>query len=311
MHHKEFDDYIAKFRAHSKNIEREADLAHMIVSVRTRKVQAENHALQLRSEKINRRDKVLSCIPAVDYVSKQANLSRLRHPGTCTWLESVPEYQSWLSSTHSSCLCCYGIPGSGKSVLAASLKDRLQDQASSNPRVAVCYYYCDHADAASLDVFRILASLTKQLLEVLPLAHFDDGFVCPFSDNGSSPSIVQSTHYLRSLMLSLQCTYIILDGLDELNQDNQRCVLDFINTLLQDTGVLVKLCTTSRTEEVRIKKALQAHSTFRLAEHLIAQDIALYIGDEIGLIDSPHPLSHDPELRQEVISALVAGAKGM
>jgi Cdc6-like AAA superfamily ATPase len=302
---------MGRFRAHSKHVQREAGLAHMIESARIREIQFSTQALQLRNEKVDRRYRALSSLPAIDYLSKQAKLSRLKHPGTCVWFERTSEYLSWLGKLDSSCLCCYGIPGSGKSILTASLRDTLLDRISGQSDTVLCYYYCDHADAASLEPERILASFTKQVLETLPWSQFDNDFICPYMDERSKPSLSQSSQYLTSLLGNFKTAYIVLDGLDELSQDNQTFVLKLLDTLLQLTTTVIKLCVTSRTEEFRVRKALHSHITIRLTELSVAYDIALFINDEITHVDASHPLSHDADLKQEVIAALVVGAKGM
>lgn len=160
---------MSKFRAHAKHVEKEAKVAHMIESSRIRDIQLQNQALQLQNAKSERRNSALTSLPAVNYLSKQSRLSNLKHPGTCEWLQKNPKFQSWYAQLNSDCLCCYGIPGSGKSVLAASLRDFLVHNALNDNNQLVCHYYCDYADLRSLDSTCVLASIIKQAFEHLPL----------------------------------------------------------------------------------------------------------------------------------------------
>ncbi|KAJ4358816.1 hypothetical protein N0V95_002738 [Ascochyta clinopodiicola] len=49
-----FDQYMVAFRTHSKRLEKEAKVAHMIESARSREIQLRNQALQLQNEKLKR-----------------------------------------------------------------------------------------------------------------------------------------------------------------------------------------------------------------------------------------------------------------
>ncbi|KAF8474053.1 hypothetical protein BDZ91DRAFT_779790 [Kalaharituber pfeilii] len=47
------------------------------------------------------------------------------HPRTGEWLYQMSEYKEWVQACHSSVLWCYGIPGSGKSVLSTAVVKHL------------------------------------------------------------------------------------------------------------------------------------------------------------------------------------------
>jgi hypothetical protein len=303
---------MSKIRAHAKRVGKEASLAHRIESARNRELQLRDRALQIRNAKIARRDLALINLPAVDYVSKQTKLSNMRHPGTCIWLRNTPEFTSWLTSLKSACLCCYGIPGSGKSVLAASLRNHLQDRlVADNDNGILCYYYFDYADHASLDASRLVASLIKQVLEHLPLDHFDDSFSSPFGRAQPLPSLDESMRYLASILKSFGTTFMILDGIDELLPEDQTNCLKLIEMLMKQSELLVKTFITSRTEEFRVKQALQHHGTLYMLRDKVDSDIAKYVEGEIQRVEAPHPLTNDTSLRDEVIQALVNGSQGM
>jgi Cdc6-like AAA superfamily ATPase len=70
------------------------------------------------------------------------------------------EFENWLNSRGSK-LWCYGIPGAGKSVLAAfAIQECLR---IASPSHALVYYYCDYKRAESQNLDRILACLAGQL----------------------------------------------------------------------------------------------------------------------------------------------------
>jgi hypothetical protein len=302
----DFDVYLRKIRKEADCVQKEAETADMIESARSRE-------LQLYSERISKRHRALAGLPSVDYVSKQAKLSRLRHQGTCAWLLSHAQYDAWLRSPRSTCLCCYGIPGSGKSVLAASLRDALLAEMASNKSAFVCYYYCDYADITSLDATRVLTSIIKQILEndFFPMDRFDEDFSCPYRHDQSPPTLSEGFMYLVGILATFKTTFFILDGVDELDGDNQVQVLALIDSLLLESSLDIKVFVTSRTEEFRVKKAMQKYQHFQLSADKVHNDIASFVKDEIDQMLDPHPLSNDPALKQQVVDALVKGAQGL
>lgn len=118
-------------------------------------------------------------------------------------------------------------------------------------------------------------------------------------------------NYLIGKLKAFGTIYLVLDGIDELDIENQTHVLALVDTLLNQTELLVKVFITSRTEEFRIKRALQSHQAFHLSIKTLDEDITLFIKDEVNRIQAPHPLISDPTLKEEVVKALVDGAKGM
>lgn len=104
---------------------------------------------------------------------------------------------------------------------------------------------------------------------------------------------------------------MILDGVDELSPEEQTNTLKLIEMLLQQSEIIVKIFVTSRTEEFRVKKALQNHGALYMSQDIVDADIATFIEDKVELIDAPHPLVTNPMLKFDVIQALVNGAKGM
>ena len=310
-HLREFDTYMTGFRTHSKRVEKEAGLAHMIEFARMRDIETQNRALQLRNAKYERRNRILASLPAVDYISKQSKLANSKHPGTCEWLRGTPELETWYAQPSSSCICCYGIPGSGKSVLAASIRDFLVESASTGSNDLVCYYYCDYSDKPSLSMARIIGSLIKQILEHLDLDQFGEDFKCPYNDGQDAPTHHERLSYLQDLIGNFKITYFVLDGIDELDATSQTQLLALIELLMNQTRQTVKVFVTSRTEEFRVKETLKQFPSIHLSSRHVDDDIAMFIKNETSQISAPHPLAFDLELRDEVVQRLVKGAKGM
>ncbi|KAH7372281.1 hypothetical protein BKA66DRAFT_551263 [Pyrenochaeta sp. MPI-SDFR-AT-0127] len=308
---REFELYMEMFRKHCKRVEREADLAHKIESARNREVQKATQALQLRSAKLQKRHEILTALPVVDYASMHAKLSALRHPGTNIWFQSTSQYVLWYNSQASDCLCYYGIPGSGKSVLCSTIVDDLMSR-STDPSTLVFYYYCDFADSASLSPNYLVASIIKQILERMPLDRFSDSFDGPHSGSKMMPNFVACLEYLLDILKDFDKSYLIVDGLDQFATDDQSIVLEMIDTLLQDKSIVVKIFVTSRREEYLIKRSLKKYTAVYSSKETIGADVRLFVEERIKLIsEKQNPLLEDDRLKRDVVAALLAGADEM
>lgn len=299
------------FRKHAKRVEKDANLAHMIEAARSRELQRANHELQLRSQQSQLRNRILVSLPAVNYYSTHRRIIAQKTKGTCKWLYNSAKFETWRTATRSICLCCYGIPGSGKSILAASLIDRLLERSVPTPKMLVVYHYCDYSDTASLVPVNIVASLVKQILERIPISRFDENFSCPFQDEGPRISFDDAVKYLLQLLEDFWVTGVVIDGLDELGRDDQRQILQMIDDLLKSSKLCVRVFITSRPEERRVQEAMKTHLNLLFEEADMNDDVSLVIQGSLDLFESPHPLLLNEGLKRDVVEALVDGAKGM
>jgi hypothetical protein len=305
----DFSQHMIAFRQHSTRIEDEARLAHRIEATRMYEIQLANRALQVRNSKLQKRNSILSALPSVDYLGKYSKFLNRRHPGTNIWLFSTAKYMSWKAAPASDCLCCYGIPGSGKSVLASSVVEALKASKQSDSSI-VCQYYCDYADVASLDPYCLMGSLLKQVLQYISLDSFTDDFLCPFQEGKALPSPDIVSEFLIQTLRGFRAVYFILDGIDEMSQENQPTVLALIETLLRQHPNL-KLFVTSRIEEYWIRKALEPYGTVRLSHACIRDDVALFVEDCLTKAVGSGPIKDNEKLKDDVLEALLLGANGM
>jgi Cdc6-like AAA superfamily ATPase len=302
---------MVKFRKHQKNVEKEADLAHKIEAAKAREIELARRELVAQNMRVKRRHKILASLPTVDYYAKHAKFSALRHPGTNVWLQTNPRFQSWSCSQVSDCLPFYGIPGSGKSVLAASVANDVLNSLQ-DAKTILCYYYCDYADTASLESTRLIASLIKQVLVHLSVNCFDDTFSCPYGAEKPSPSFEESSKFLGSLIDRFNTVFITIDGVDELTDDSQRMTLDLIDGLVKQSTATVQVFVTSRTEEHQVKRALKDYEAINLSADYVSSDIEIFIKAMVdSTIVKQNPLLENERLKNEVLKALVDGAQGM
>ena len=282
----------------------------MLESARRRDLEKASRALQQRNENLKKRHRLLSMLRSVDYVAKHRITWEQQLSGTTTWLLLHTEYLEWLSSPSSDCIYFFGIPGSGKSVLAASIIEALFEKAVDSGNI-VCYYHLNYADHRSLDLESVLGSLIKQVLVRLPLDYFDNNgdFIIEKYSSGSFEDVRDI--FLRAVS---ECSnvYVVLDGLDQLDRDGQYAVLNLVELLLQSSTVVVKVFATCQPEEDLVRSRLKKYRCPEITPSQTADAIALLVHARLATFaDEDNPVLKDPSIRKDVADALLRGAKGM
>ncbi|CAI6331959.1 unnamed protein product [Periconia digitata] len=273
----DFENTMTKFRQHKKTVEKEAYLSHQIEAARSREIEL---AQRMQDDRRRRRYTVLSALRAVDYEAKHAKLLSAKHPGTNEWIHSNACYDDWIKSSKSTCLPCYGIPGSGKSVLAASVIDSLAGD------------------------FPVIMQL--------PLEKIGDNLNCPFKGNSPPPSSTVSRAFLTRIFREFKTAYIVIDGIDELSSNSQRHTLELIADLLSAShSTIAKIFVTSRSQEHPVRNALKDYKCLDLSTVDVGGDISTFIVGEMDILMKQNSLLESDSIRQEVLRALTAGAEGM
>ena len=109
---------------------------------------------------------LLEWISSSDYPAQQSDIIKRRQEGTGQWFLDAPEVARWLDDAKTT-LFCPGIPGAGKTMVAAIAVDQLLDSAK-NGAYGVAYVYCNYKSQADQDIVSILAALLKQLVQSRP-----------------------------------------------------------------------------------------------------------------------------------------------
>jgi len=173
----------------------------------------------------DQRLKTLEFFSHIDHrVNHQMSL-KLRQAGTGIWLTEATEFKSWLRTPNTS-LWYYGIPGAGKTILAATIiEECLRHSEAAN---AVAYFYCDYKDPRSHLPLAVLGSLLKQLgrqnedaLELLQT------FQKRHDPSKQTTPLYDATD-LRDLLATGSGTFdnitIVVDGLDECGEHTEDVV---------------------------------------------------------------------------------------
>ncbi|KAF8468216.1 hypothetical protein BDZ91DRAFT_782159, partial [Kalaharituber pfeilii] len=168
--------------------------------------------------KYEERQRQLRRISDYDYTMRFLECANTSYPRTGEWLYQRSEYKEWVQARCPAILWCYGIPGSGKSVLSTSIVKHLLDTCfqpgnSGSGKTFIGYFFCTFSDHRSLKFEEIIRSLIKQVLSVFHgSTKFKEDLAGFFEQCNNIPSTdLWQDLFIRTCRVPKHI-YLILDG---------------------------------------------------------------------------------------------------
>ena len=307
----QFGKIIDGFRVHVKNVDKEVSLSHMVEASDSRAlVRAQKGAVE-RAKKEDAQRRIIGTIPSVDNYAQHKKLQKLKKEGTGSWILHHGVYRKWYDAARSSIICCFGIPGCGKTILASSIVDALMTSGMS-PRPIMTYYYCDYANQKTLQAETILGTILKQFfLNGRIPEELEKKFPRSY---GEDTQMLDASDLADLLCLAIQqnpLTFIVIDGLDECEKASRKVVLDLLHRLQEIKNSTVKLFISCRQED-QILRSYEGVPMVEMTASSLKGDIQLYVADSVSSrMESGELRVRDPDLAQEIMDELVNKAQGM
>jgi NACHT domain len=227
----------------------------------------------------------------------------LREEHTCKWLLRTSEFPSVLEG-NDPLLWIHGIPGAGKTVLAAFTADQTRQRCCGKEDYGHAYYYCDFRrdqDETCHFLSWIISQLCRQKRTIPDRLR-------TLLERGTEVAYHDLLTLLETMVEKFYTVYIVIDGLDE--SQNRDRLLTLIQKLASSNEFSnMRIIALSREEE-DIKRALKGiGSNISMSNSLVDEDISHFIESSV---QSDTRMSRWPEdLQLEVKKKLIEGAKGM
>lgn len=181
-----------------------------------------------------------------DFAKHQDYYFSLRHSGTGLWALEDPKYKQWVDGGAST-LLCPGIPGSGKSILHATMVNDLCTRYELDDSVIVVYFYCSFQRLAEQTIRNMLSVLVRQMFqERNHLPRDVEALYDKHCRRKTSPSVNELEQLLHSLIQDYHKVFILMDAMDECMSDERDCTefLDKIFDLQRSKNAISLLVTT-------------------------------------------------------------------
>ncbi|KAG8623518.1 hypothetical protein KVT40_008494 [Elsinoe batatas] len=264
----------------------------------------------------------LQWLGAVDQSAKHKLLLQKREAGTADWFLQAAEYKSWKTPAGSA-LWLHGIPGCGKSVIAAVITEDLLNTNAKEERVATAYFHFDFSNKNDSTLGMLLRSVITQLslqASLVPpcLGRFANdrlkgtklnGIESTYKDIVAQPDNIDlATLLVEVVDAHFDSVYLVIDAMDEASDLED--LLRYLTDLLSQRSNKLHVLLTSR-KETTIVSALEnvVDTSVEMDPVATNADIGTYVMNEVAR--QPKLRKWSEGLRQEVQTALTKDACGM
>ncbi|KAJ6448995.1 hypothetical protein C8R45DRAFT_1224522 [Mycena sanguinolenta] len=238
-----------------------------------------------------------------DMKDRQYELRGFHHRSTGHWLLRNVRFIKWKDTPGS--LWIKGISGTGKSVLSSTVIEEIT--LASPKQSAVAYFYFDFRNERQ-HMHIMLRSIIWQLSGQSPSPYGALHQLYEELKNGTiQPHCIHLQHVLKVLLLELDHTYIVIDGLDECIKTDRKRLIEFIQSLCQSAEHTPHLLFTSQPLE-DFKTAFKNITFFELGSSVTNNDIRSFIGSEVPRLGNW--ASHNKNVKH-VTEQIVQKSNGM
>jgi ankyrin repeat protein len=241
-----------------------------------------------------------------DYMAESGEFHRhlsSQAPGTGLWICNTPLFCQWRDSGDHGSLWIKGVPGSGKSVIAASMVEHLKN-IDNAPTLFFFFRYIIVANRRPRSLIRdwlaqLLAYNIQLQATLQPLVgtELDD-----ISDE-------QLWEYLLIGLSSVKKAYCIVDGLDEMELLPNDGFLRRLNSLATFRPGSVKILMTSRPKQY-LQGILRDTSIVHISleQDLVGKDITVFVLHRLrGALQD----DDQEQLREALVSTICARSRGL
>ncbi|KAJ4238431.1 hypothetical protein NW757_013059 [Fusarium falciforme] len=249
--------------------------------------------------------KIREWLQPTDYLADSGEFRRhlaSQAPGTGLWICETDEYRKWHDSPDHGSLWIKGVPGAGKSVMAASIIHHLK----TTENCPVLFFFFRNIVAANFSPRALIQDWLAQLLPHSPKLQYAlqsrlETKLEETSDNDLIDIFLNGASRIPKL-------YCVGDALDEMTTEN-RPFLDKLNSLATHRPQSLKLLITSRPKQ-HLQSALRDSSIVHISlqQRLVDTDINSYLRHRFDTT----VMSEDKlQIKEELIDMVARRSEGL
>jgi hypothetical protein len=241
----------------------------------------------------------------VDYHVQQHDFIDRRQAGTGQWFLQDTKFQAWDRSKDAT-LFCPGIPGAGKTIIAALVVDHLlRSQHVANEPVT--FIYCNYKRQSEQSAKHMLSSILRQIVDIQPgITKLVQNLYTSHTTKRTIPSSDEIRQILEAVSRDLHRLTVVVDALDEYDTSARQDFLSAVQTLRGQCEI--RFLATSR-----FLPAIESHSVFlgkpKLEVRASDEDLERYIRSRAGELHGR--VVSKPDLFEGLVSSTVGAVGGM
>ncbi|KAM0293746.1 hypothetical protein ACHAPM_011487 [Fusarium culmorum] len=259
------------------------------------KLQVQKSILEAKKQQLEKKKEILGWLGGVEKCSPWPMMQRAvqaRLKATTEWLFEHEKYVEWRNKKEFSLLWVNGMPGSGKTVIAGRLTEKMLEEAATSLGQDVCLYYFINSMASSVpEAEKMTTQMVNSFLFQLVTSHQDipERFSVEVTNrmSASQPPSSFEAQWVLLMQWLVVCSSvsILVDGLDQLvvGKHTLDKLIGIRNDIIKMSGDNTKrvpslsiFCTSRKIEP--ILSILSQHLTIDLdSEPGVKRDIASYV----------------------------------
>jgi hypothetical protein len=248
---------------------------------------------------------LMGWICPVDYHVQHQDFIDRHQTGTGQWFLQDAKFQGWDRSKDAT-LFCPGIPGAGKTIMAALVIDHLlrSQHVTDEP---ITFIYCNYKRQSEQSAKHILSSILRQIVDIqsgVPKLVRD--FYTSHTAKRTTPSLDEIKQVIEAVSKDLRGLTIVVDALDECET---RARTEFLSAL----ETLRRLCKVRLLATSRPLPTVQSHPTF-LGEPTLEvkasdEELEKYIRSRASELH--FRVMSKPDLFEDLVTSTVRATGGM
>ncbi|KAF3804322.1 hypothetical protein GCG54_00000674 [Colletotrichum gloeosporioides] len=263
----------------------------------------------MQSRLSNKEDlEILEWLTPFSSGSQQSDFLSRHHPGTGKWFLDSKPFQDWVAEQGKT-LFCPGIPGSGKTIMAALAIDYIGQHCIKDEKSVLSFIYCSYKRHSEQKLPQLLAGILKQVSHsqgVLPESVKKLHQKHTEKHEPTRPSVHELMDITTKLVASSHRTYIVVDALDECSRKDecQSSLIAYLRRLQEKTNASIMFTSRHTTQ-------LDVEFDGCLRQDIRASDQDVYSYTVARLPKVLRSISQTPDLHCAVQSKIMGLVDGM
>ncbi|CAH0054982.1 unnamed protein product [Clonostachys solani] len=249
---------------------------------------------------------ILEWLPTLAYSTQHRDIIDQRQPGTGQWILKSPNFKTWFE-IQGQTLFCPGIPGAGKTVLAASVIEHLMSQAPDDSGIGVAYLYFSYQRQGEHNLSNIFGCLLNQLSASRPTP--PESLQCLYKKHAkqrTQPCLAEILNALYSVSAEYSRVFVVIDAVDEyqISSGHQRQFVEKVIDYQKKCDI--NLFVTSRFIPEIVRSFEGAMS---LEIRATESDIQTYLENQMWQL--PAFVQKSPDLQKDIVIEISRAVQGM
>ena len=246
---------------------------------------------------------VLDWLTPVDFAAQQSDMISRRQEGTGIWFTDSPQFIRWIHGSDQT-LFCPGIPGAGKTMIAAIAVDHLWKHVQ-NQAIGVAFIYCNYKSQADQTAASLASAILKHLIQGLVLIPEPvTNLYKRHAKLRTRPSFQEVQDAIQTVVPNYSKVYVIIDALDECLKDHRMQLLSMLRSLQSNRNL--NLMATSR-----FNPEVEKHFSYSPLLEVRANDydVKQFVAGQMYRL--PTCVQRDSELQKTIQKGISMAVEGM